>query len=155
MYERLFHLQEEVLKTLANQKRLEIIQLLKGHELTVSEMVGMLGIAQTNVSQHLAVLRRLKLVAVRKEGLHAHYRLSDERVADIITTLRDFLTHHHAHDPEIAALKALDSDSTYPVVRDPVCGMRISAKSAADSMERDGVTYYFCASGCKEKFLAA
>ena len=154
MYERLFHLQEEVLKTLANQKRLEIIQLLKDHELTVSEMVAMLGISQTNLSQHLAILRRLKLVTVRKAGLHSYYRLSDERVATIITTLREFLRHQHAHESEMVALETLDNDSTYPIVRDPVCGMRISAHSAADSVQQDGKTYYFCASGCKEQFRA-
>lgn len=155
MYERLFHLQEEVLKSLANQKRLEIIHLLKGHELTVSEMVAMLGISQTNVSQHLAVLRRLKLVTVRRSGLHAHYRLSDERVADVVTVLRELLMRQHAHDPEISSLDAaLNTSALYPIVRDPVCGMRISAQSAAASVEHEGAMHFFCASGCKERFLA-
>jgi YHS domain-containing protein len=38
---------------------------------------------------------------------------------------------------------------------DPVCGMEISAGEAADSVEYDGETYYFCSSGCRAAFEAA
>ena len=35
---------------------------------------------------------------------------------------------------------------------DPVCGMRVDAKSAAATYEYQGKTYYFCSKGCKEDF---
>jgi DNA-binding transcriptional ArsR family regulator/YHS domain-containing protein len=152
MYERLFHLQEEILKTLANHKRLEIIQLLKNHELTVNQMVEMLGISQTNVSQHLSVMRRLKLVKVRKEGLHAHYSLTDERIAGVINELRAFLKSQYRNEPEIAEIAALNNDSIYPIVKDPVCGMRISVSEAGETLHVNGTNYYFCAQGCKEAY---
>jgi YHS domain-containing protein len=38
---------------------------------------------------------------------------------------------------------------------DPVCGMEISAEEAADSVEYDGETYYFCSPGCRAAFEAA
>jgi Cu+-exporting ATPase len=38
------------------------------------------------------------------------------------------------------------------MARDPVCGMRIDPETAAGKSERDGVTYYFCAPGCKKAF---
>jgi ArsR family transcriptional regulator, virulence genes transcriptional regulator len=152
MYERLFQLQEEILKTLANHKRLEIIQLLKNQEMTVNEMVQMLGISQANVSQHLSILRRLKLVKVRKEGLHAHYSLTDRRIAGVINELREFLKSQYSHEPEIAEIAALNNESLYPIVRDPVCGMRISVSEAGDSIVYQEKDYYFCAQGCKEHF---
>jgi Cu+-exporting ATPase len=40
------------------------------------------------------------------------------------------------------------------MVKDPVCGMNINAAAAAGSSEYEGVTYYFCAVGCKEAFDA-
>jgi Cu+-exporting ATPase len=40
------------------------------------------------------------------------------------------------------------------MVKDPVCGMEIDAATAAGSSEYEGVTYYFCAVGCKEAFDA-
>jgi YHS domain-containing protein len=39
------------------------------------------------------------------------------------------------------------------MAKDPVCGMEVSPEAAAASTELDGVTYYFCAEGCKEAFL--
>jgi Cu+-exporting ATPase len=38
---------------------------------------------------------------------------------------------------------------------DPVCGMTVDPATAAGTSERDGVRYYFCSPGCKEKFDAA
>ena len=151
MYERLFQLQEETLKVLANQKRLEIVQLLQSKELTVSEMVDMLGMPQANISQHLSLLRQVRIVATRKDGLRVYYRLSDERIIAVVRELRGFLKSQFAHEPEMAHLSSLDN-SIYPIVRDPVCGMRISAPEAYAHVEHDGRPYYFCASGCKEHF---
>src|SRR5215212_6853800 len=37
---------------------------------------------------------------------------------------------------------------------DPICGMTVDPASAAGTSERDGVRYYFCAPGCKQKFDA-
>jgi YHS domain-containing protein len=41
------------------------------------------------------------------------------------------------------------------MVIDPVCGMEIESETAAGSSEYEGVTYYFCAEGCKKEFDAA
>ena len=38
---------------------------------------------------------------------------------------------------------------------DPVCGMQVEIANAAATLERDGVTYYFCSDHCKHKFAAA
>ena len=43
---------------------------------------------------------------------------------------------------------------TTTVVKDPVCGMEVETASAAGHSENKGQTYYFCGSGCKEKFDA-
>ncbi|CAN5395808.1 hypothetical protein BH09PAT4_BH09PAT4_00140 [soil metagenome] len=151
MYDRLFQLQEETLKTLANQKRLEIVQLLSHKELTVGDMVDMLGMPQANISQHLSLLRQYRIVATRKDGLRVFYRLTDPRITSIVHELRALLKSQYAHEPDIAHLSNLDND-IYPIVRDPVCGMRLSASEASAHYEYEGHTYYFCAGGCKEQF---
>jgi len=38
------------------------------------------------------------------------------------------------------------------VAKDPVCGMDVDKATAAGRTEYKGQTYYFCSSGCKEKF---
>ena len=39
------------------------------------------------------------------------------------------------------------------MARDPVCGMDVDPQTAPASAEFEGVTYYFCAQGCKDDFL--
>lgn len=37
---------------------------------------------------------------------------------------------------------------------DPICGMRVAPESAAGSLNDNGQTYYFCSTGCLQKFIA-
>src|SRR3972149_11902545 len=91
MYNQIFALEEEVFKVVANQKRLEIIQLLKHKELSVTEMVNMLGIRQANLSQHLSLLRQSNLLEVRKDGQKVYYRLADRKIAKAVDLVFNFL----------------------------------------------------------------
>lgn len=72
----------EIYKILANPKRLEILNLLKNRELAVEELLKVLKLPKANVSQHLALLRHARLVRVRRNGLRAHYRISDPRIVE-------------------------------------------------------------------------
>lgn len=152
-YQQLLTLQEDVLKTIASQKRLEIIQILKNRELSVGEMVRMLGVRQSNLSQHLSLLRRHNIVTNRKKGLNVYYSLADPRIAEACQLIREFLTDQHKGDPDIAKLIARSEDELYPVGQDPVCGMRVSVSEAGAATDHDSRTYYFCGIGCQEKFI--
>ena len=152
MYQELFSIQEEVFRTIASQKRLEIIQLLHTRELTVTEITDMLGISQTNVSQHLGELRKAKIVAVRKEGTSAYYSLADNRIAQACELIKSFLQDQHNINPELKQLMQ-DEAHMFPVVVDPVCRMRVSIAYAGGSEEYQERIYYFCASGCHNKFI--
>jgi ArsR family transcriptional regulator len=153
MYQKLFAMQEEVFKVLANQKRLEIIQLLDGRELSVSQMIEMLGLPQANLSQHLSLLRQAKIVSHRRDGHTIYYRLEDPRISQACNMIKDVLRHGNGLTEEEHVLMD-NQEGMYPIVKDPVCGMRISVSRAGDYLEIDGSTYYFCASGCKEAFAS-
>lgn len=144
----LLSIEEEVFKVIANQKRLEIILLLEKRELNVSQMAEMLGLRQANLSQHLTLLRQQRLVTVRKKGRESYYRLTDNTIAASIRIIHDFLrTQHRINSP-------IDTRALFPIVTDPICGMRFSASQAFDHItDEEGQTHYFCASGCKEKFV--
>ncbi len=154
MYEKLFGLQEEVFKVLANQKRLEIIQLLATGELNVSEMIDMLGLSQANLSQHLALMRRARLLNITKDGTKVYYRLADSTVAEAVFAVRDFLVKNNQLDEQ--EQQYFDqSIELYPVVKDVVCGMRLSAARSSYHASHAGQDYFFCASGCLDKFHGA
>lgn len=147
MYRSIFSLQEEVFKVMANQKRLEILILLRKSELNVTDMNKMLDLPQANLSQHLALLREHKLVEVTKNGREKVYKLADDSIGECIDIIYKFLKKKHAIDHA-------DKDiSPFPFVTDPVCGMRMSHLEAFDQLEENGKTIYFCASGCKSHFM--
>lgn len=149
MLQKIIALEEETLKVLANHKRLEILQLLRHSRLSVNEMVSMMGLSQPNLSQHLTLLRHYGLVKVEREGQRAYYSLPDNKITKAVEMIYQFLQNQHGFSDEFPA-KLL-----FPIVKDPVCGMRLSASEAFDTAKYDGQIYYFCASGCLAKFTAS
>lgn len=71
---------QKVFKTLADPTRVRILRLLEQQELIVGELMDILGMAQSRVSRHLAVLRETGLLSDRKDGTFVAYRfdLPDE-----------------------------------------------------------------------------
>lgn len=74
-------------QALGDPVRLMVLQHLMGGPVTVSELVSVTGSSQSNISNHLAVLRRSKLVRSVKQGRQHVYELRDERVAQLIESL--------------------------------------------------------------------
>jgi ArsR family transcriptional regulator len=73
-------LQADVLRTLANPRRLEILHRLADGPREVGRLAADLGLSQPNVSQHLAVLRAAGVVEAERDGREVRYRLADPDV---------------------------------------------------------------------------
>jgi DNA-binding transcriptional ArsR family regulator len=67
-----------LLRTLANPRRLKILSLLAGGELSVGDLQGEIALTQSALSQHLAKLRAQNLVAARRQSQTIYYRIADE-----------------------------------------------------------------------------
>ena len=79
----------ELLKAMANEWRLMILCQLAEGEKTVSELQAALGISQSALSQHLAILRREKIVQARKHAQSVSYSLSGDDATKVMETLHD------------------------------------------------------------------
>jgi len=79
----------ELLKAMANEWRLMILCQLSEGEKTVSELQDILGLSQSALSQHLAVLRREKIVRSRKQAQSVSYSLSGDDATKVMTTLHE------------------------------------------------------------------
>jgi DNA-binding transcriptional ArsR family regulator len=79
----------ELLKAMANEWRLIILCQLSEGEKTVSELQGILGLSQSALSQHLAVLRREKIVSARKDAQSVFYSLAGDEATKVMETLHD------------------------------------------------------------------
>jgi len=81
----IYELQADILKTLANPRRLEMAHLLADEPMTVGRLAERMAVAQPNVSQHLALMRAAGVVLAERDGREIRYRLSDP---DIIAACR-------------------------------------------------------------------
>lgn len=66
-----------VAKAISDQNRVRALMMLKGGELCVCQIIGMLRLAPSTVSKHMSILRQAGLVETRKEGRWIFYRLAD------------------------------------------------------------------------------
>ncbi|MCK5236982.1 MAG: winged helix-turn-helix transcriptional regulator [Deltaproteobacteria bacterium] len=87
----LYKIQAEICKTLANPKRLEIINALKDGEKCVSELVEMLKIPKANLSQHLSLLKSNGIVASRREGVNIYYHISSPKIIKACALMKEVL----------------------------------------------------------------
>lgn len=78
-----------LLKQLANDKRLMVCCCLGDEELSVSELNTQVPLSQSALSQHLAKMREANIVSTRREGKVIYYRLANENVLKIINILKD------------------------------------------------------------------
>jgi len=67
---------QRVFKTLSDPTRVRILRLLEAEELMVQELMEVLGMAQSRVSRHLAILREAGLLVDRRDGTYVFYRFS-------------------------------------------------------------------------------
>ena len=76
---------------MANPKRLQILNLLREKELSVGEMVQVLGVAKANLSQHLGLMRQKGIVIARRQGTTIYYRLAIPFITEACEIMREVL----------------------------------------------------------------
>jgi len=84
-------LQAEIMRTLANPRRLGIIHRLAGGPVEVGRIAADLRMSQPNVSQHLAVMRAAGVVEAERSGREVRYRLSDPEIVAACALMRGVL----------------------------------------------------------------
>ena len=84
------------LKAMSHPLRLKILCTLGAEEVSVQDIVEHVGTSQSNISQHLAILRDKGILASRKDANRVYYRVSDARTLKLIGMMREvFCTHGH------------------------------------------------------------
>jgi ArsR family transcriptional regulator len=78
-------------KVFSHPKRLELINVLREKEMSVSELCERLELAPANLSQHLAMMRQRHILVSRKEGNVVYYRVANPRLLEAFDLLREIL----------------------------------------------------------------
>jgi DNA-binding transcriptional ArsR family regulator len=77
------------MKAIAHPLRLKVLCVLSEGELSVQDIVDSVGTSQSNISQHLAILRDKGVLATRKDANRVFYRISDPRTVKLVGMMRD------------------------------------------------------------------
>jgi ArsR family transcriptional regulator len=98
--EDLNRLHANICRALADPKRIRILYTLDLKPRHVSALAEDLGIPQPTVSRHLGILRRQSLVTAERDGPSMVYRVADERIIDVLNTVRILMFESMAHQSD-------------------------------------------------------
>ena len=79
----------QAMRAIAHPLRLKILCVLGNREISVQDIVEQVGTSQSNISQHLAIMRDKGVLATRKEANRVYYRIDDLRTLKLIGMMRD------------------------------------------------------------------
>ena len=88
MPESLRQFKADIFQALAHPTRIAILELLGEGELSAGALIEKLGIEQSNLSQHLAILRGKQLVTNRKVGNQVFYSVRDPLINEVLRLMR-------------------------------------------------------------------
>ncbi|MFT5114423.1 MAG: DNA-binding transcriptional ArsR family regulator [Parasphingorhabdus sp.] len=78
------------LKAMGHPLRLKILCVLAGlNETSVQDLVEIVGTSQSNISQHLSILRDKGILASRKDANKVFYRIGDENILALVGTMKE------------------------------------------------------------------
>jgi len=77
------------LKAMSHPLRLKILCVLGNNSISVQDIVEQVGTSQSNISQHLSILREKNILGSKKEANRVYYFIDDERMLQLIKMMRD------------------------------------------------------------------
>jgi|SRR3989338_3926038 len=87
----LYKIHAEHCKVFSNPIRLEILNLLRGRELSVSDLIGKTRLSQANISQHLSIMKSKGIVSSDRKGKHIQYKLTNPKIIKAFDIIREIL----------------------------------------------------------------
>ena len=91
MDDMVFKIKADFLKGLAHPIRLQVIEYLKNGEASVGKLVQALGVEQSNLSRHLAILRDLGILEARQEKTTVYYSIHDHDLFKVLRPIAELL----------------------------------------------------------------
>ena len=87
----IYALHAEMCKVFSNPIRLEILNLLRGQEMSVTELINKSKLSQANISQHLSIMKSKGIVVSKRNGKNIYYKLSNPKIIKAFDIIREVL----------------------------------------------------------------
>ena len=91
MEDQIYAYHADMCKVFSHPKRLEVINVLRDGEMTVSDLSQKLGLSVGNLSQHLSMMKERHILISRKEGNMVYYRIANPRLIPCFDMMREML----------------------------------------------------------------
>jgi ArsR family transcriptional regulator len=88
-HEEQINIAARALKAISHPLRLKILCVVGGQDICVQDIVDTVGTSQSNISQHLAILRSKGVLTTRKDANRVYYRVADQRTLQLIGMMRE------------------------------------------------------------------
>ena len=88
----LYSIHAEMCKVFSNSTRLEILNLLRDKERSVTELIEKTKLSQANISQHLSIMKSKGIVASSRKGKNIYYKLTNPKIIKAFDIIREVLT---------------------------------------------------------------
>jgi len=88
----LYKIHAEMCKVFSNPTRLEVLNLLRDAELSVTELIKKTRLSQANISQHLSIMRSKGIVLSDRKGKNVHYRIANKKIIKAFDIIREVLS---------------------------------------------------------------
>ena len=98
---KVYKMHAEVCKIFSSPIRLEILNLLRNKEMSVTEIIEKTKLSQVNISQHLSIMKSKGIVTSDREGKNIYYRLTNPKIIKAFDIIREVLTEKLKEDGRI------------------------------------------------------
>ena len=88
----LYRIHAELCKVFSNPTRLEILNLLRDKEMSVTELIEKTELSQANISQHLSIMKSKGIVISDRKGKNIYYRLTNPKIIKAFDIIREVLS---------------------------------------------------------------
>ena len=91
MEDQIYQYHAEMCQVFSHPKRLEVINVLRDGEMTVTELSQKVGLTVGNLSQHLSLMKDRHILLSRKEGNQVYYRIANPKLLQCFDMMREML----------------------------------------------------------------
>ena len=88
----IYKIHAEMCKVFSNPTRLEILDLLRDKELSVTELIKKTKLSQANISQHLSIMKSKGIVTSDRKGKNIYYKLTNLKIIKAFDIIREVLS---------------------------------------------------------------
>ncbi|MDO8467861.1 MAG: metalloregulator ArsR/SmtB family transcription factor [Nanoarchaeota archaeon] len=96
-----YKLHAEMCKVFSNSIRLEILNLLRDKEMSVTELITKTKLTQANISQHLSIMKSKGIVVSNRNGKNIYYKLSNPKIIKAFDIIREILSERLEMDRKL------------------------------------------------------